>query len=754
MTFFTKLLEFARRSDVIMYVLVAILTIVTTWFALDLFHLRWSVPMGYQGDAILISSHIKTDIETGWYESQSLLGAPFGQVYHDWKSADNLHHMIVSLTRGIVPDWGVAINLYFVLGFLFAGLTAAWFLRLVGVSRAITVPLAVLYAIAPYHFIRGEGHMWLSSYYPIPLALGIVYLIAVGRPVWGKHATRNGVFGWLTGPAALTVAALALVGTANSYYGFFTVLLIALVGLIRFIADRRWKPFFGAVVAGGFTAVVMLLNMLPDILYNRANGPNPIAVGRFPVEAELYSLKFMQLVLPMPDHRVSFLSSLRNFYDSAYPFTSESPALGIVAASGFVAAFVFILYLLIGRIRGWAFSPTRVTALGVLSGLVLFTFLLSTFGGLSSLISFFTSDLRGWNRMSILIAMLSLAMIGLLIDTAIDAFARRKGNVDRRRSVIAVIAAVLILVVGYADQVSPNKTPNHAAIQAEFDADEAMVSQIEELVPSGSMIMQLPFRQFPETPPINGVFDTDQLKPYLHSETLRWSGGGIKGRPASEWVGLASNLPVDGMVRSVSAAGFAGVLVDRRPYDDNGAKIVRQLKAVLGEEAFTAQDGRYVFFLLPADELAAGISDTDLADMASWVINPVYPRFTPDYSRGYTLAEGFGAYEPQIELDNPRTEPVSLRLNFSAAYLQGDATFRFTSPDGSFTDVPVTGTPDEVEIDVIAPPGRTVVSVSVVEGPEPIKSRTNSGPIVVTDIVAHDTAFERLLESLETADAN
>lgn len=752
MTFFAKVLDFSRRSDVMMYVIVAVLTIITTWFALDLTHLRWTVPMGYQGDAILIASHIKTDIETGWYESQSLLGAPFGQVYHDWKSADNLHHMIVSLTRGIVPDWGVAINLYYVLGYLFAGLTAAWFLRLVGVSRTIAVPLAVLYAIAPYHFIRGEGHMWLSSYYPIPLALGIVYLIAVGRPVWGKHATRTGILGWLTGPTALTVVALALVGTANSYYGFFIILFIALVGLIRLIVDRRWKPFLGAVVAGGFIAAIMLLNMLPDILYNRVNGPNPVAVGRFPVEAELYSLKFMQLVLPMPDHRVGLLNSLRNFYDSTYPFTSEYPALGVVAASGFVAAFVFILFLVIGRVRGTAFVPARIKAIGVLAGLTLFAFMLSTFGGLSSLVSFFTSDLRGWNRMSIVIAMLSLALIGLLIDTAIDAFARRRGNGGRRRAIMAAAVALLLLVVGYADQVSPAKTPNHAAIQEDFDADAAMVEEIESLVPEGSMILQLPFRQFPETPPVNGVFDTDQLKPYLHSDSLRWSGGAIKGRPASEWVGLASALPVAGMAQSVAAAGFAGILVDRNPYDDNGARIVRELQAALGKEAFSAQDGRYVFFLLPAEELAEGISGSDLADMASWVVNPVYPRFTPDYSHGYSLAETFDDYEPKIELDNPRSEAVTLRLDFSVAYGQGDATFRFTSPDGSFTDLPVTGTPEEASIQVVAPPGRSAVTVTVIDGPAPIKYRTSSGPVVVLDIVAHDTAFELLLSGLSSSD--
>jgi len=122
-----RLLGLLRRGDVALYLVVALTTVVVTVFALDLFRMTWTIPLEYTGDAILISAHVKTDLARGWYESESLLGAPWGQVYHDWKSADNLHHMIVSLLRPVVGDWAVGINLYYLLGYLFwTGVGVNW----------------------------------------------------------------------------------------------------------------------------------------------------------------------------------------------------------------------------------------------------------------------------------------------------------------------------------------------------------------------------------------------------------------------------------------------------------------------------------------------------------------------------------------------------------------------------------------------------------------------------------------------------
>jgi hypothetical protein len=731
------------RREWLVYVAVAVLTVVATTLALDLWKMNWHVPLVYNGDGVLIAAHIKTDIETGWYESQSLLGAPFGQVYHDWKSADNLHHIFAAVLGWVIKDYGVVMNLYYLLGYLFAGLTGAWFLRLVGVSRLFSIVLGVAFAIAPYHFIRSESHMWLSAYYPIPLALGVVYLLARGLPVWTKNARfENRLLAWTTGRAAFTVVALALVGTANSYYGFWTVLFIAFVGLGRLIYDHSWRRFVGAVVAGVWTVIVMVVNMAPDLVYSAINGANNAAVGRFPVESEIYSLKLLQLILPQSGHRVHFLSMLRSFYDNTFPFTSEAPALGVVAAFGFLAALAIVAYaVLTFGVRRQQASPL-LRSLGVLSSLALFAFVLSTLGGFSSLIALFTSDLRGWNRMSIFIAMLALGVTGLILDAVVRRVTARVRSEHVVRVVAAAVSAVLLLVA-YADQVSPTRVPPYAANQAAFDQDEAMVTAIEEAVPADSMILQLPFRLFPESSGPNGVPDTDQLLPYLHSDTLRWSGAGIKGRPASLWSGLAATeLSTPALVYSATAAGFAGVLFDRKSYaDDTATPAEESLIETLGEPVYRSPDDRYAFFTTEAaDEvLTAELTADQIAAIGDDVVNPVLPTYDRNYTSGYSVIDSLKPYRPKIVLTNPRDSEVEIQVSLTLSYRQGAATANITLPDGSVKSFDVGPDPRAVSFTVTAPAGATDLPVVITDGSAPvIDAIGDAGPVGFGDLVVRD----------------
>jgi hypothetical protein len=750
-----RVVHFARRNDFVLYVLVTLATVLAVALALQLWRMNWSIPIDYSGDSVLISAHSKTDVRMGWYEFEPLLGAPFGQTYHDWKSADNLHHMVFSLLGLFTDNWGFVQNFYYILGYPLAAITALFFLRTVGVSRPIAGALAVLYAIAPYHFIRGETHMWLASYWPVPLALAVVWRIATGRRVWGRRAGAKGVRGWLTGPAALTVVAIVLVGCANSYYAFFAILLIAFAGLVRLIRDHDWRRFLGAVAAGVLGVLVMVANMAPDLIYSRIHGTNADAVVRLPVETEFYALKFVQLILPMPDHRVPILRSLRTLYDTLYPFPAEQPALGLVAAIGFVAAFAFALYLLVTGLRtGGVRRSDRVIGIGVLSALVIFGFMLATLGGLSTVVSFFTSDLRGWNRMSIVIAMLALGIVGLAIDGLLVRLLVHRSWAQLGWPVVAGATSVLVLLVGFADQTSPIRVPAYEAVQASFVADAELAASIERAVPADSMILQLPFHAFPEAPPVNGVGDTEQLRPFLHSDSLRWSGGGIKGRPSTEWVGIASRaLPIEGFMTAAAAAGFRGVLVDTVELGEDAPGVIEGLTDSLGPATFEAQDGRYVFFVLDrAADRAAALPDAQRSAIADWLVNPALVRFTPDYSRGYSVPELFEAYEPGFRVDNPRDEPMTVRVDFGASYVQGDAVLRFTAPDGTTTDVAVTA--DDLtaaSIQFVAPPGQSKVQVAVVEGPAPEKGRTNSGPIIVQDVVVHDLDLEQLLRVSDQA---
>jgi phosphoglycerol transferase len=97
------------------------------------------------------------------------------------------------------------------------------------------------------------------------------------------------------------------------------------------------------------------------------------------------------------------------------------------------------------------------------------------------------------------------------------------------------------------------------------------------------MVFQLPVVDFPEHGAVERMSAHDLIKEgYLHSKTLRWSAGGIRGRDG-EWQWPASALPVADLVRGVTAMGFSALMLDRAGFAHNGAKELRELDVLLGD---------------------------------------------------------------------------------------------------------------------------------------------------------------------------
>ncbi|MGW6131527.1 hypothetical protein ACWFNE_16015 [Cellulomonas sp. NPDC055163] len=712
----------ARRlpAELLTYVAAALLSTLVTFVSLQLWRARLDVPFTYWGDAIAVAAHFKTVLETGWYEYQPLLGAPAGQTYHDFPTADNLHLVVAHVLGWFTSDVAVAMNLYYLLGFVLTALAAVWFLRECGVSRPLSVALAVLLAVAPYHFLRGEGHLWLASYYPLPLALVIVLRVLRGEHVWGR-GRRGGVLGLLTGRGATTVVVLALLATASSYYAVFVVILLAVAGGAAFLRDHDWRRFAGAAGAGLVLVAVVLANMAPDLVYAHRNGTSAAGLVRNAAEVEIYALKLAQLLLPVPGHRFDLFERIRGRYDSTYPLLSENPSLGIVAALGLVCALAVPLLRLVRRSpERDAADPThrsRTGTIELLSLLVVVAFLCSTVGGLATFLSFLTSSLRGWNRMSIVIAVLSLAVVGLVIDAFLAYLARRQGWSTGVRRGAAVVVAGGLVVVGSIDQVPRAYVPAYEASAVAYAADEEWVTTVEDALPEGAMVFQLPYAGFPETPSVNGVFDTDQLRPYLHSDDLRWSGGGIKGRSTTDWGAVVAQQSPPRMVTNLTAAGFAAVVVDRTAYGEAAGPIERELAEAAGAPVAESRDGRFALYSLldEAESLDGNNPPEAVREVAEAVVAPVLPYAGkavgtmpgPTGRSDWVLPPG----SEGIVLDNGRDDSVPLRVQASVTSQPGtDESIVLRIGDAEVT-VPLTAGVGVLDERVDVPPGRTVITV-------------------------------------------
>ncbi|GAA2242368.1 hypothetical protein N1031_14590 [Herbiconiux moechotypicola] len=572
----------ARR--ILPYPAAALLALAAVWFGLDLWRLDWSVPLAYSGDALAVASHVKTVLETGWFTHQPALGAPYGQYYSDYPQADNLHFVVFSAARWFTSDVGVVMNGYFVAGFPLAAVTATWFLRRAGVKGMLAVALGVVFAIAPYHFVKGEGHLFLSAYFVVPLALDVILRAAHGLPLWSSRVlSRRNV---------CTVGSLVLLGTASSYYSVFTAVLLAVAGLATLWRTRRWRVFGGAAAAGLVIAATLAANLAPSILYRAVHGANESVLVRSPPEAELYSFKLAALLLPVPGHRFPPFAELRRLYDEHYPLPSEEPALGLLASAGLGVLIVVGVFLLLSAGRpGWRRAPgVLVDRLAVLAGLAFVAFLFGTVGGLATPLSFVGFPVRSWNRIAIFLALVALTALGLVLGLLVERVARR-----RVAGAMVVACSGLLVVVAVWDQIPPVDTAARARTVAEFRSDAEFVGRLERSVAPGCLLYQLPYIPFPESPPVNGVTDSDQLRLFLHSTSLRWSGGGIKGRGPVDRAGAMASLPVSEMVEAVEGLGACGLVIDRVASAGTGATVLDELERLgVSGGRIVSRDGRFV----------------------------------------------------------------------------------------------------------------------------------------------------------------
>jgi hypothetical protein len=535
------------------------------------------VPYLYRGDSTLYQASVKGVLDHGWYWHNASLGAPGQAQLFDFPSlgGDPLNVLVFKFLGLFTDDSAVVMNVFFLLTFPAVGLAAYLVLRRLTLSVPVAITCSILYALLPYHFTRGEGHLLLSAYYAVPLGAYLMLSVLGDRVLFAGRRVALG-----------TVALCVVISFASAsyYYSAFTVVLVASAAVLRAIALRSRGPL---LQGGGVVAVIValsLLTLLPSFAYWAANGTNPAVAHRAVFESELYGLKFAQLVLPIEDHRIGPLARARETYDGWFPRTEATfdTPLGIVGAIGFVGLLGLCLVQLV--VPGRQLAPALYGNAAIASLLAL---LFAWVGGLAVFVALLDPQVRSWNRLSVFIAFFALLAVGLVLD-------RLLGRVG---SIAGAVLLCGVLAVGVLDQTSTAYEPHYDALATEYRSDGDFVRDVESRVPRGSMILQLPFMAFPEAPELHAMAGYDPLRGYLHSRNLRWSYGRIKGRGENRSATISAEKVPD-LVRDAKAAGFAGIYVDRFGYADGASKIEQQLTGEAGKPPLVSPNGRLSFFQL------------------------------------------------------------------------------------------------------------------------------------------------------------
>ena len=127
-----------------------------------------------------------------------------------------------------------------------------------------------------------------------------------------------------------------------------------------------------------------------------------------------------------------------------------------------------------------------------------------------------------------------------------------------------------------------------AAIARQVEADREFTGKMEEALPAGAMVFQMPVMEFPESP-LPGVPPYDHFRPYLYSKNLRFSYGSMKGREREKWQPAVQAKLFEGAsldqqagkikvneanariaVDELKRLGFSAIYINRNGFPDRG----------------------------------------------------------------------------------------------------------------------------------------------------------------------------------------
>ncbi len=537
-------------------------------------------------DSLLFAMLTKGLINNGWYLHNRFVGAPAGLDLQDYPVGDNLHFALLKFISLWTSDYAVVLNLYFIVTFPLIVVTSLYVFRRFGISYPSAIAGSLLFAFLPYHFFRGESHIFLAAYYLIPLMTMVILWVYSGDPIFRdeQHDGTKRIGAKAVGSVAICV----LVASGGVYYAFFSAFFLLVAGALGFYQHKQLRSILTSGILFVVLSLAFLINESPSILYSYRHGRNTQVLRLIrPGDAEIYGMRIAAMLLPIDGHRVSYLARLKGKYNAQTPLANEATqaSLGAIGGLGFL---ILIGYLMCGKL-----NLRNAELLRKLSVLNISAVLVATMGGFGALVALMIPWVRSYNRISVYIAFFSLFAFFLLLDNLVLTWARSKAS----RWLYWGLPA-LILLIGILDQTAPRLVPPYSQLKAEYASDAVFVTQIEASVPQNTMIFQLPYLPFPESNPVRPMQDNDLFRGYLHSQTLRWSYGAMRGRDGDSWLKQVVEKPPSEMVKTLALAGFGGIYLDRYGYPDRGMKIEAELSNLLHTNPIVSPNQRLTFFNL------------------------------------------------------------------------------------------------------------------------------------------------------------
>ena len=701
--------------------LVAAIAAAVVWIVLR--PLPLDVPVVHTGDAF---QHLELIDAADWKGSTGTteaLAAPHGL---DWSvfptGTERLHLVVLNALDELSGDAVAAMNLYIWLALVVTAIVTHLVLRRIACGPIVSGAAALVFTMSPAAMMRLDvGHLFLFALFPVALGVWVVLWSLDQRPPPSLRPSTWSPTAWLPIRAWVTpVLAVATIALSSAYFAVFTVLLLATVPTAA--AIRRSDPrrlVAGAVLIAALVGVAAA-SMAPELLARRGD-PAAASLSRPVRDSETYGLRMAQMVLPRPDHPIDLFAQVgERAYRTNAP-GDRGVTLGLAGVAGLlVIAFTTLRRL--GRERDG--TDRRTIHLGAVAGSALF---LATAGGGGFVLAVLgLTQVRAWSRLAPFVLLCALAALGLAAQ-------RRWGHHTR-----FAVAVVLVGVLAVVDHGAWSPPTEQNRIESREDA--ALVADLLERVPEGSIVAQLPVVSFPDD-----VGADRLLAPAVHGgDRLRFTAGAFRGGPGDwqeSWLADDPELAA----RAAASAGASVLLVQRTHWlVDDEDELERRLEEITGTVAHRSARSTWVWFdLRPLRSRLLDAHGRQVVDLVGEaVVRPIGVGYEGSSGREYldgrgaTLLGRRGAVT--LHRGDADRSPVTLRMQLTSApgtrvTVTAEGRARTVEPGAD-------GTPVELELRL----DEATTRVRIVAEGRPMVLAGTDGPALVrlSEVTVRDSAAD------------
>ncbi len=548
-----------------------ILSLLVGYISLGMNVSGFEIPLTYSGDGLVTSALVKGLVDNPWIFENKYLGFPHGSNLYGFPLSDSGNFILLKFLSLFTNKYQFILNAFILLSFPLNALTSFWFFIKHSISTPAAFVGAVLFTFLPFHFLRID-HTFLIMYFLIPVFFHFGFRIIEENSIFFDNDKL-----WKKCLIGFFIVGMSCFGV---YFSFFGVLVFIISGILGCFQNKKRQNFYSALVCIFLTNLGVLLNIAPN-LYLSSTQTDNFPISRAAYDTETFGLKFSQMILPRPNHRLEAFSHLDKTYNNAFLVESdlEKANLGLIGALGFLII-----------VASW-FVAFKNEGLGkdflLMSKISLFLLLFSTVGGFGSLFSLMISpQMRALNRVSIFLAFSSLFTVLIFIDVYFKNYYYK------------ILICLGCLVLGLWDQTGVVDEKKFLKIKSAFVSDSRFVRLIEYKYPKIG-IYQLPNVIFPESPNLFQMTAYEHFKGYLHSKKIKWSYACFRGTDCDLGFRILSSKPITKQINAIKKLGFKGIYINRSGYNDEAFKLENELKTLLGEKSILiSPDATKSFFYL------------------------------------------------------------------------------------------------------------------------------------------------------------